>query len=210
MNMFNILEVLFFEMKNNTWGYDINDINDIKDIKIGELTQYDNVILTNANIEIINLSVIRFLTSKNEINIYIKNDLPVLIAINNDSKFSQLIHLDKNKKYMSNDKEYFYFLFKYVTNFIIDKTKIDIDIDFSIYNDSVSITKYKDIKASNPLLNINDEDNVSIYYCENEYILYNDFTGSFNMFLKDNIPFKITYKEGLFEDDEITIWENIL
>ena len=207
MNMFNILEVLFFEMKNNTWGYDINDI---KDIKIGELTQYDNVILTNANIEIINLSVIRFLTSKNEINIYIKNDLPVLIAINNDSKFSQLIHLDKNKKYMSNDKEYFYFLFKYVTNFIIDKTKIDIDIDFSIYNDSVSITKYKDIKASNPLLNINDEDNVSIYYCDNEYILYNDFTGSFNMFLKDNIPFKITYKEGLFEDDEITIWENIL
>ena len=207
MNMFNILEVLFFEMKNNTWGYDINDI---KDIKIGELTQYDNVILTNANIEIINLSVIRFLTSKNEINIYIKNDLPILIAINNDSKFSQLIHLDKNKKYMSNDKEYFYFLFKYVTNFIIDKTKIDIDIDFSIYNDSVSITKYKDIKASNPLLNINDEDNVSIYYCENEYILYNDFTGSFNMFLKDNIPFKITYKEGLFEDDEITIWENIL
>ena len=210
MNMFNILEVLFFEMKNNTWGYDINDINDIKDIKIGELTQYDNVILTNANIEIINLSVIRFLTSKNEINIYIKNDLPVLIAINNDSKFSQLIHLDKNKKYMSNDKEYFYFLFKYVTNFIIDKTKIDTDIDFSIYNDSVSITKYKDIKTSNPLLNINDEDNVSIYYCENEYILYNDFTGSFNMFLKDNIPFKITYKEGLFEDDEITIWENIL
>lgn len=207
MNIFNILEVLFFEMKNNTWGYDINDI---KDIKIGELTQYDNVILTNANIEIINLSVIRFLTSKNEINIYIKNDLPILIAINNDSKFSQLIHLDKNKKYMSNDKEYFYFLFKYVTNFIIDKTKIDIDIDFSIYNDSVSITKYKDIKASNPLLNINDEDNVSIYYCENEYILYNDFTGSFNMFLKDNIPFKITYKEGLFEDDEITIWENIL
>ena len=207
MNMFNILEVLFFETKNNTWGYDINDI---KDIKIGELTQYDNVILTNANIEIINLSVIRFLTSKNEINIYIKNDLPVLIAINNDSKFSQLIHLDKNKKYMSNDKEYFYFLFKYVTNFIIDKTKIDIDIDFSIYNDSVSITKCKDIKASNPLLNINDEDNVSIYYCENEYILYNDFTGSFNMFLKDNIPFKITYKEGLFEDDEITIWENIL
>ena len=207
MNIFNILEVLFFEMKNNTWGYDINDI---KDIKIGELTQYDNVILTNANIEIINLSVIRFLTSKNEINIYIKNDLPILIAINNDSKFSQLIHLDKNKKYMSNDKEYFYFLFKYVTNFIIDKTKIDTDIDFSIYNDSVSITKYKDIKASNPLLNINDEDNVSIYYCENEYILYNDFTGSFNMFLKDNIPFKITYKEGLFEDDEITIWENIL
>ena len=207
MNMFNILEVLFFEMKNNTWGYNINDI---KDIKIGELTQYDNVILTNANIEIINLSVIRFLTSKNEINIYIKNDLPILIAINNDSKFSQLIHLDKNKKYMSNDKEYFYFLFKYVTNFIIDKTKIDIDIDFSIYNDSVSITKYKDIKASNSLLNINDEDNVSIYYCENEYILYNDFTGSFNMFLKDNIPFKITYKEGLFEDDEITIWENIL
>ena len=207
MNIFNILEVLFFEMKNNTWGYNINDI---KDIKIGELTQYDNVILTNANIEIINLSVIRFLTSKNEINIYIKNDLPILIAINNDSKFSQLIHLDKNKKYMSNDKEYFYFLFKYVTNFIIDKTKIDIDIDFSIYNDSVSITKYKDIKASNSLLNINDEDNVSIYYCENEYILYNDFTGSFNMFLKDNIPFKITYKEGLFEDDEITIWENIL
>lgn len=207
MNMFNILEVLFFEMKNNTWGYNINDI---KDIKIGELTQYDNVILTNANIEIINLSVIRFLTSKNEINIYIKNDLPILIAINNDSKFSQLIHLDKNKKYMSNDKEYFYFLFKYVTNFIIDKTKIDIDIDFSIYNDSVSITKYKDIKASNSLLNINDEDNVSIYYCENEYILYDDFTGSFNMFLKDNIPFKITYKEGLFEDDEITIWENIL
>ena len=207
MNMFNILEALFFEMKNNTWGYDINDI---KDIKIVELTQYDNVILTNANIEIINLSVIRFLTSKNEINIYIKNDLPVLIAINNDSKFSQLIHLDKNKKYMSNDKEYFYFLFKYVTNFIIDKTKIDTDIDFSIYNDSVSITKYKDIKASNPLLNINDEDNVSIYYCENEYILYNDFTGSFNMFLKDNIPFKITYKEVLFEDDEITIWENIL
>ena len=207
MNIFNILEVLFFEMKNNTWGYNINDI---KDIKIGELTQYDNVILTNANIEIINLSVIRFLTSKNEINIYIKNDLPILIAINNDSKFSQLIHLDKNKKYMSNDKEYFYFLFKYVTNFIIDKTKIDIDIDFSIYNDSVSITKYKDIKASNSLLNINDEDNVSIYYCENEYILYDDFTGSFNMFLKDNIPFKITYKEGLFEDDEITIWENIL
>ena len=207
MNIFNILEVLFFEMKNNTWGYNINDI---KDIKIGELTQYDNVILTNANIEIINLSVIRFLTSKNEINIYIKNDLPILIAINNDSKFSQLIHLDKNKKYMSNDKEYFYFLFKYVTNFIIDKTKIDIDIDFSIYNDSVSITKHKDIKASNSLLNINDEDNVSIYYCENEYILYNDFTGSFNMFLKDNIPFKITYKEGLFEDDEITIWENIL
>ena len=41
MNIFNILEVLFFETKNNIWDYNINDI---KDIKIGELTRYDNVI----------------------------------------------------------------------------------------------------------------------------------------------------------------------